>query len=110
MRSCYKFAPKTIRTKSQWYLDDLEGKKCFGLANKHTPTLKVLRSAKMEVQQWKNSLNSAANFTAMNDAAIWSCPPDGILKINVDGALFSDQQRYRFSCVARNHNGVVHLL
>ena len=46
-----------------------------------TPLCCAMRASKLVVQQWQNArssevLNSAVNFTAKDDAATCSCPPD----------------------------------
>ena len=44
-------------------------------------------------------------MTQADGKAQWERPPEGMIKINTDGALFEDSNTYSYSMIVRNHAG-----
>ncbi|XP_062085344.1 uncharacterized protein LOC133791431 [Humulus lupulus] len=70
----------------------------------------VTNLAKHTLVQWtkaqdKFEVPTATFLTKEDGAESWRKPAAGIVKINVDAALFSDSSTYSFACVARNDQG-----
>ena len=70
----------------------------------------VCHLAQSTLSQWsraqdKFEIPTAAFLTNDDGAEKWSKPAFGVLKINVDAALFSEASTYSFVCVARDDQG-----
>ena len=83
--------------------------KC-GKENTRVETLCLL--ATNTLFQWSKAQDKfevplAAFLTEKDGAEKWMKPSMGKVKINVDAAIFPDQGRFSFACIARNDQGVV---
>ncbi|XP_062086997.1 uncharacterized protein LOC133793717 [Humulus lupulus] len=70
----------------------------------------VTSLANNTLDQWTKAQDrfevpTAAFLTEADGADIWRRPAAGVIKINVDAALFSESSTYSFACVARNDQG-----
>ncbi|XP_062086518.1 uncharacterized protein LOC133792627 [Humulus lupulus] len=70
----------------------------------------VTSLAKNTLDQWTKAQDrfevpTAAFLIEADGADIWRRPAAGVIKINVDAALFSESSTYSFACVARNDQG-----
>lgn len=68
----------------------------------------VVRTAQFTLDQWveaqsRNFDPSIAVIYAMDGKELWTTPERNIIKINVDTALFNDENSYGYGCVARDH-------
>ncbi|KAM6557842.1 hypothetical protein CsatB_004861 [Cannabis sativa] len=71
--------------------------------------LEVVQSAKQVLNNWKVAkFQSPAAMYATGDSSIsnrWCKPNVNTVKVNVDGAIFETQQKFRFGCIARDNHG-----
>ena len=49
----------------------------------------------------------ASGITLENGAGTWSPPEPGMIKLNVDGAIFDSLEKFGFSLIARDHNDLL---
>lgn len=70
----------------------------------------VIRVARSTLDQWleaqkKNFIPSVVTVYAMEGSELWTKPVGETIKINVDAALFNEDNRYGYACVARDYTG-----
>ncbi|XP_074347114.1 uncharacterized protein LOC141685938 [Apium graveolens] len=70
----------------------------------------VCKSAKLYLNQWKTaqdkSFSNSLGFMTQEDGLEqWVRPRDGMIKINVDAAIFEDTSKYCYSMIARDGAG-----
>ena len=69
----------------------------------------MAEQAKQKLTQFRvDRQNSEVQVTDINiGGSRWSCPQDGLVKINFDGAIFSDSNQSGVGVVIRDNNGAV---
>lgn len=70
----------------------------------------VIRNTHFILDQWleaqaKNFTPLIVNVYAMDDKELWTKPDQQTIKINVNAALFNNENMYGYALVARDHTG-----
>lgn len=78
--------------------------------NKGTSVDGVIDLANYVLNQWaraqdRNVVPTTAFLTENDGAAKWTKPTEGVIKINVDAAIFAELGTHGFACVARGNRG-----
>ncbi|KAM6593434.1 hypothetical protein CsatA_001137 [Cannabis sativa] len=75
-------------------------------SNKSTTALEVVRSARTNLDTWKNAQTKVftplLNVNFSNGREHWVKPIETKFKMNVDGAIFEPENRFGFGCILRN--------
>ncbi|KAM6598685.1 hypothetical protein CsatA_018294 [Cannabis sativa] len=79
--------------------------------NKSRNAKEVVKSARLVLDQWKVvNFESPNAYFATGDALgskLWRKPDQSTIKVNVDGAIFEDQQKFGFGYIARDCFGAL---
>ncbi|KAM6546071.1 hypothetical protein CsatB_026807 [Cannabis sativa] len=82
------------------------------LWNKKTcSAIDVVRSARIVLDQYCTARSQKTGALLIDDInnvdERWKKPNSHMVKINVDGAIFQEQNKFGFGCVARDTNGIL---
>ncbi|KAM6582578.1 hypothetical protein CsatB_009580 [Cannabis sativa] len=79
--------------------------------NKTCSAMNVVRSARMVLNQYCTAQTQKTGALLIDDInnvdERWKKPISHMVKINVDGAIFQEQNKFGFGCVARDSNGLL---
>ncbi|KAK8634685.1 hypothetical protein V6N13_022566 [Hibiscus sabdariffa] len=75
--------------------------------NKSVPIRAVVDYAQLVVSEYKAECEFPINRILCSRAKRWDCPPEGLVKINVDAAFVSISGDASIGIVARNSHGLV---
>ncbi|KAM6593604.1 hypothetical protein CsatA_001307 [Cannabis sativa] len=98
----------TVKTTLCWALWKARNKVFW---NKHKSTVKeVLANSSITFEHWRKAQNKSALLTLSfsnsdEGAELWTPPATNNLKINVDAALYQQDNSYGYGVVARDHLG-----
>ncbi|KAM6542489.1 hypothetical protein CsatB_006936 [Cannabis sativa] len=77
--------------------------------NKSCSAIDVVRSARIVLDQYCTAQSQKTGALLINDInnvdERWKKPNANMVKINVDGAIFQEQNKFGYGCVARDSNG-----
>ncbi|KAM6566616.1 hypothetical protein CsatA_025744 [Cannabis sativa] len=79
--------------------------------NKTCSAMNVVRSARMVLNQYCTAQTQKTGALLIDDInnvdERWKKPISNMVKINVDGAIFQEQNKFGFGCAARDSNGLL---